>query len=305
MPRFARVKKRNGGGFYHLCARISGDKRAYPLQAPQCRRKLIELIEKFSQVYCCQVVAFCIMGNHYHLLVRMDDPCQVDREFLRARASLLYPDPRLDQWSERHWRRFEERVFDVSELMRNIQAAFTRWYNDNNEWRGSFWAGRFKSTLIETVEGVLECAAYIELNPVRAKLVVQPEDYDGSSLFFREMKKDGWLMPLEGFVQTDGSRSAKYEYKNYIYYRGVFPTKGHKTEGTIPLQIALAEREGGYKTRGAFLKRVGYFVDGVVLGSKEYVESHLRDLREQGTYKRRRNAIEDENLGHCVLRPQR
>jgi putative transposase len=305
MPRFARVKKRNGGGYYHVCSRISGDKNSYPLQDLGCRRQLIELIEKFSRVYCCQVVAFCIMGNHYHLLVKMDAPSSVDRAFLRSRASFLYSDGALDQWLDWQWRRFEERIFDVSALMSNIQAAFTRWYNENHNRRGSFWAERFKSTLIETAEGVLECAAYIELNPVRAKIVTQPEDYEGSSLFFRELKKDRWLMPLGDFVETNSSRSARYEYKNYIYYRGVFPTKGQKTKGTIPLQLALAERANGYKTRGAFLKRLRYFVDGVVLGSQEYVESHLAELRDKKIYKRRKNAIENDVLGHYVLRPQR
>jgi hypothetical protein len=80
----------------------------------------------------------------------------------------------IDGWTEEEWERFRQRLFDVSELMRNIQSSFARWYNRSYDRRGRFWADRFKSVFLETETAVLDCMLYVELNPVRAGLVERP-----------------------------------------------------------------------------------------------------------------------------------
>ena len=85
MPRLARVKS-EVGGWYHLCCRVGGPKDEYPLNNTACRRRLIDVFEHFSRVFCCDVGAFSIMGNHIHLLVRMDFPQEMSREELWGRA---------------------------------------------------------------------------------------------------------------------------------------------------------------------------------------------------------------------------
>jgi hypothetical protein len=46
----------------------------------------------------------------------------------------------------------------------------------------------------------MDCLLYIELNAVRAGIVKRPEEYEGGSLYYREIKKDGWMMPLSKIV---------------------------------------------------------------------------------------------------------
>lgn len=96
-------------------------------------RKLIETIRHFCGVYFCSPTGFSVMGNHYHLVVRFEEPRVVSREEPERRARMMYPSKasqaRLALWSDAQWEHFRERLFDVSELMRNVQAAFARWYN--------------------------------------------------------------------------------------------------------------------------------------------------------------------------------
>jgi hypothetical protein len=107
-----------------------------------------------------------------------------------ARALLLYTSSQrlVEAWSDEHWERFERRIFDVSEYMRNVQTAFAVWFNRTHRRKGRFWADRFKSTLLMDGQAVLDCPLYIELNAVRANLVPRPEDNTYGSAHLREIK---------------------------------------------------------------------------------------------------------------------
>jgi hypothetical protein len=114
----------------------------------------------------------------------------------------------IEGWSEEEWEHFRQRLFDVSELMRNIQSSFARWYNRSYDRRGRFWADRFKSVFLETEEAVLDCMLYVELNPVRAGLVERPEDWRGSSIYLRDIGKASWLMPLTRICDQESEEKA-------------------------------------------------------------------------------------------------
>ena len=144
MPRIGRIKFSNSDAWYHLYSRIAAHKGEYPLSEVAPTRRLIDLIKHYSAIYFCEVAAFCVMGNHYHLVVKFDEPCMIDRQELRARTRLMYPSRasqlQVDGWTEVQWEHYRRRLFDVSEFMRNIQAGFARWYNRGYERRGRFWA---------------------------------------------------------------------------------------------------------------------------------------------------------------------
>lgn len=77
-----------------------------------------------------------MMGNHYHLVLRFDAEAPVSREELARRARAMYPEQRFNLfvagWKDEEWERYSKRLFDLSEYMRNIQAAFARWYNNGS-----------------------------------------------------------------------------------------------------------------------------------------------------------------------------
>ncbi len=307
-------------------ARTAGGKGEFPLERGICRVQLVELLKHFCGAYCCEVAAFSVMGNHYHAVVRFEGYREMDREELRERALVLYPNSEgaLGVWGEEKWERFNRRLFDVSELMRNVQAAFARWYNRTFERRGRFWADRFKSTLLEPGRAVVDCMLYVDLNGVRAGMVTRPEEHAGSSIYYRQAQKGRWLLGLREVVGSDGGsggggievggdaggkggnseRKAMKAYRGLLYYRGAVPTK--EGQGAIPEAIVRAEEARGFEGKGAYKERLRFFAEGVAVGSEGFVREQLARLRDAGVYLRRKNPIQLPVGGRCMaLREQR
>ncbi len=57
----------------------------------------------------------------------------------------------------------------LSEYVKEIKQSFSRWYNKRHGRKGFFWGERFKSVLVDNGDTLINCLAYIELNPVRAR----------------------------------------------------------------------------------------------------------------------------------------
>ena len=304
MARMARIKVDGEAAAYHLYGRISGVKGEYTLTKPLCRKTLIELIKHYATGYCCRVAALSVMGTHYHLVMQFDAYRRLSPEELRARALLLYPNSAadLDDWPQAKWDRLQERLFDVSEFMRNLHSAFGRWYNKAYKRHGRFWADRFKSTLLENDGALLDCMLYVELNAVRAGLVERPEDWKGSSLYLREAGQAAWLMPLTAFFEKTKKR-ALTEYRSLVYYRGEVPTR--TGQAAIPQRIVKEEADRGFEVSGVYCKRLRYFVDGLVIGSEAFIRKHLDVLREDGHYVKRKHPIPQLEGLHLSLREQR
>lgn len=294
MGRRLRLKIEESSGWYHLYARVASFSGEYLLEDKKCQRKVLELLKFYSSVYFARVAGFCVMGNHYHQVVEFEAPFEVPRKELRKRAEFLYPDreEELDLWDDSKWSQFESRLFDVSEYMRNFQSSYARWYNNMHSRKGSFWADRFKSTVLEDEQAVKDCLVYTELNPVRAGIVEMPEEYEGCSLYLREIGEGEWLVPLKELMFTSTEKQALLDYKSSIYYRGNVPSKDGQM--SIPSEIVELEESRGFKTRGLYRKRLRYFVDGVALGSEEFVRGHLDALLESGQYLRRKNPLKQQ-----------
>ena len=305
MARRARLKVKDVGAWYHLYSRVAGRAGEYPLAERRSRRKVLELFKFYSSVYFVRVAGFSVMGNHYHTVVRFNDPFDVERGELMRRALILYPKEsvKLKAWTAAQWEKFRDRLFDVSEFMRNFQAAFARWFNATHERKGRFWGDRFKSTLLEDEKAVMDCLLYIELNPVRAGIVERPEDYEGSSVFLREIGADRWLIPIKELMFAKKRSDALRDYKAAMYYRGNVPSK--EGQRAIPSHVLLREEARGFTTAGAYQKRARHFVDGVVIGSEAFVRGHLDLLKETGGYLRRKNPLKTKWGTAHVLREQR
>ena len=267
----------------------------------------MELIKHYCTAYFCQVAAFSVMGNHYHMVVRFDESTFVPQAELKRRAHFLYPSKTsrriIELWTDEQWEHFRKRLFDVSELMRNIQSAFARWYNKTYDRRGTFWGGRFKSVYLQQGHTVVDCMLYVDLNAVRAGLVVRPEEWQGSSVYLREIGEGQWLLPLKAVCDGLDEAEALVEYRARLYYRGNIPTK--VGQAFIPNRILEDEEKRGFKVRGVYRRRLSYFVDGAVVGTEEFIRSHLQMMRETGIYQRRKNPIPQIGGMHFTLREQR
>jgi hypothetical protein len=204
-----------------------------------------------------------------------------------------------ERWGKKQWRVFNRRVFHVSELMRNVGQAFTRWYNRRHCRKGSFWAGRFRSSETHDLEGVVH---YVELNAVRAGLVSLPEQWRYGSAWMRAHGQDGWLMPLEELIQTQDRAKAEQIYWTRLYWCGTRPSK--ETDAVIPVELAL-EMEQRQFPRGCYLNRYEGFSRGLAIGGRETIQARLEACREARIYQRRAHPIPLGVGDLYALRPQR
>jgi len=126
-------------------------------------------------------------------------------------------------------------IADLSEFMREIKVGFARYYNRRHNRRGYFWGDRFKSVIVEKGETLINCLAYIDLNPLRAGLVDRPEEYRWNSLGYhiQTKNKDNFLsldFGLKEFGGLDAKRRLK-RYRRYIYEAGALDSWENRVPG--------------------------------------------------------------------------
>jgi len=153
------------------------------------------MTEKFTG---CRVLSYCIMSNHFHLLLEvppMPEEGLSEAEF-RRRLGALYK-PERTREIVREIEAFREagdaekaaelagqytyRMHDLSEFMKTLLQRFSTWFNTTHQRTGRLWEQRFKSLLVEGGTASRAVAAYIDLNPVRAGICEDPADYRWSS----------------------------------------------------------------------------------------------------------------------------
>ncbi|PIE90010.1 MAG: hypothetical protein CR997_08510 [Acidobacteria bacterium] len=167
-----------------------------------CVRKSIYLnrFKFLLKVFSMESLSYCIMDNHYHLIIRTR-PDLVDswsREEVARRWWQLYPRKRdaqghpavptqdeLDlvffdqtgrQTPEQRCEVLRERLADVSWFMKSLNEYASKVYNKQENCRGAFWEGRYKSQLLADQSAVLAGSVYVDLNPIRAGLAETPEE---------------------------------------------------------------------------------------------------------------------------------
>lgn len=292
--------------FYHICTRISGSPGRYPLQKRKSARRLIETIRFFVQIYFCQLVAYEIMGSHYHFIVFMEAFRELSRSELIEKAKQLYGkrfEIHTCLWQGSDWEAFNRRLFDLSCLMQQINGRYGAWFNRRFKRRGSLWSARFKNPELLDLSALQECLLYIELNAVRAGLVKRPEQWKYGSARQRWKKKDQDLMPLgEIFIGVDPEEVYRL-YRFRLYYRGAVSTQ--ENQARISPEILQREVRSGFRLSGQYRGRLRFFSDGMAVGCKEKVGELLDQFRKRNDYQRRKNPI--SHLGGFIftLREQR
>ena len=140
MPRIPRMLITGEPTAYHVMFRTALD--GFVLKDVE-KEFLLKLIKKMSSVYFAELLGFCIMGNHFHMLVRMLPRVLFDDREIKRRFAIYYgPDVRPDMCEERI-KHLRSKWSSLSEYMREIKQRFSRFYNKRHDRRGFFWADRF------------------------------------------------------------------------------------------------------------------------------------------------------------------
>lgn len=129
------------GGLYHVILRGNGGQSVF--MADQDRYRFYLLLQEGTCRFGYRVHAFCLMTNHIHLALQVGD-------------------------------------IPLSRGMQNLSFRYTRWINWREKRTGHLFQGRYKTVLVDGDSYLLELVRYIHLNPVRAGMVKNPEEYPWS-----------------------------------------------------------------------------------------------------------------------------
>jgi REP element-mobilizing transposase RayT len=309
--RQARLLDESGEAWYHVYNRVACHKDEYPLSdKPEAAQTLCNFIDFYTTAYQCELATYTVMGNHYHLVLKMKPYKELSEDELKEEACKIYPNTheQTRYWLPEHWVAFNRRLFSLPDLMRNIQQGFARWFNKSQKRRGRFWADRFKSTLLYGKETLLECMQYVDLNPIRAGLVDRPEDHlYGAYRSRQEQKPMESLLSLSEALNESNENLAFSHYESLVYLRGRVPSK--EGQSNIPDQEVDRVHQSPFDFgKSEKTDHLRFFVDGLVIGCKERVGKWLLDLRANGHYKRRKNPksiVDDAHSSWFSLREQR
>jgi len=130
------------GAHYHVTSR--GNERKDVFKSQKDREQFLSYLESAVSRYDAVIHAYCLMTNHYHLLL-------------------------------------ETPSGNLSKIMQHINGAYTSYFNVKRNRSGHLFQGRYKAIIIEADEYARELSRYIHLNPVRANIVAKPEEYQWSS----------------------------------------------------------------------------------------------------------------------------
>ena len=187
--------------FYHVISRVVERRFAFGAEEKEKFRTLMRMQEKFTG---CRVVSYCLMCNHFHLLLEVPPVAEgglsdegllqrlsaiyseafvaeVAKEMADARAAVYLSANGLDEAVAAIHERFTYRMHDLGEFMKGLLQRFTQWFNRLQSRTGRLWEDRFKSLIVEDGVAAKTISAYIDLNPVRAGMVKDPADYRWSS----------------------------------------------------------------------------------------------------------------------------
>ena len=294
-------------GLYHVVSRVVGKAMIFDEAA---KRKFRELAVGYAGFSGIQIVAWCLMDNHFHLLVMV--PAKAggaaaklpEKEILR-RLRCIYSAGEVGEIrrilglckTETERRQILEpyirRMGDLPMFMRSIKQRFSRWYNKQHRRKGTLWEDRYKSVVIESEgTGTLGhaarvVAAYIDLNPVRAGMVEDPKDYSWCGYARAVVGEKDCVRGITAlWGRGRGVQAALAEHRMFLFEEGAAPDgaecsvfsvqnrKGEvkKRKGIDARKVWEERQRGGRLPLHILLRlRSRYLVDGAVIGRAEFV----------------------------------
>lgn len=177
MPRNARILPE--AGVFHVLTR--GNNREAVFHTPEDFRSYLELLNRIQKLHSFKLYHYCLMTNHVHLLLE---------------TSSGHP---------------------LSQIMKKLNLTYALYYKKKYHHIGHFWQDRFKSLLIEKDVYLLACGAYIELNPVKAKMTDDPAAYPYSSCSFYARSTPSPVLTVNPLYESFGDTEA-IRRRNYLEF---------------------------------------------------------------------------------------
>ena len=292
------------GAYYHATSRCAFQTFAFEAASKDMFVKIMRRAEVFSGVW---VADYCVMDNHFHILVKVPKRQPVDDAELDRRVTVLYGEVKaaaiFRRWKDlaetedgaaivrRERDALRARMYDISGFMKTLKQRFSLWYTTHHgDLEGSIWQGRFHSTLVENSTAALSAVStYIDRNPVRAGIVDDAKDYAWSG-YGAACRGDAHAR--EGILSIAAERigiatDKNWKAKVWKRYRQIVSPENERDEEPITLsnngdakaatikgQTLHNVRQGG--------KREGKLSRGLVFGSPKYVQGVIARFRGAG-----------------------
>lgn len=236
--------------YYHCVTRcvrrafLCGEDKATGVSYEHRRQWIEDRLLQLQSVFSIDLCAYAVMSNHYHVVLHVDaEQAQSwQREEVIRRWHQLFKGTVLTQKVAKGqainsaeskavddvvavWR---ARLMDISWFIRSVNETIARAANVEDECRGRFWEGRFKSQALLDEKALIACMAYVDLNPVRAKMASTPEASDHTSIKQRAEKiktahnphhpkqQPAALMPFVGDLRQDRPKGLPFRVKDYV-----------------------------------------------------------------------------------------
>ncbi|MTI11952.1 transposase [Sansalvadorimonas verongulae] len=190
--------------YYHCIARcvrrafLCGEDHVTGTSYEHRKPWIVDRLKELAGIFAIEVCAYAVMSNHYHtvLHINAEQAKGWSTHAVLARWTQLFKGPFLVQRYlagesldkaeytrvEEYAEGYRERLQSISWFMRCLNEYLARKANEEDDCKGRFWEGRFKSQALLDEAAVLSCMAYVDLNPVRAGLADSPEASDFTSL---------------------------------------------------------------------------------------------------------------------------
>lgn len=152
MSRIAR--KKYNASFFHIM--VQGLNKEYILNKEIYMKVYKNLLRKKSEKYEINIIAYCIMSNHVHILIQVD------------------------------------KIEEMSKFMHSVDTEYAKFYNEQEKRVGYVYRERFRSEPIEDIRYFAKCINYIHMNPVKAKIVKTCDKYKYSS-YNNYIYKNGFI----------------------------------------------------------------------------------------------------------------
>jgi REP-associated tyrosine transposase len=184
------------GAYYHVMNRGAGHKAIYSHDGH--RHIFLELLREINQMFSVETHAYCLMDNHYHLLLRTP-------------------------------------LANLGRAMRHLNGVYTQRYNKSEKTDGSLFRGRYKAILVDADAYLLQVGRYIHRNPLEAQIVTQLADYPWSSygVYMDKDKCPSWL-EVKQTLDMIGQRNRYKRYRLFVESGNDDETKAFYEKKKIP-----------------------------------------------------------------------
>jgi len=226
------------GAVYHVTSR--GDRRESIFIDSEDRLGLLTVVAEAMRRFDAEILAYCLMGNHYHFVVHT-------------------------------------RQANLSRLMRHVNGVYTRAFNQRHGLVGHLFQGRFKSIHVDRDAYLMELCRYVELNPVRAKMIASPAEWPWSSY-----RAHAGIEPSPDWLDTEGLHEYMLgrEVRN-VDDRRIAVQRYEELVASglgVPLwEVAL--RQQTYLGDEAFIERLQNRIDAQRLNCSEIPVAHRKRMK--------------------------